>query len=150
MRPRVLDNIYIIFVLLFMLAILNGYFFKWLNDSLFQFSRHENGLANFSKPVRFILIVLISPFFETYLFQHIPNISLRKLTVKSDLLLVLIPSILFGCVHFYFWLYALMAFFGGLLLNTLYIYSKARSKHFFLIVAIFHSFYNLYGYLFVG
>lgn len=149
MNLRLADNIYVVFISLYVLAILNGYFFNWLSASLISETTYETGLSGFSEPIKFLLLIIITPFVETYLFQHVPNSVLRKLNVRNNFFLIIIPSVLFGCVHFYFWTYVLMAFVGGVLINVLYVYAKGKSIYYFLIVTTFHSLYNLYGYVFV-
>lgn len=149
MRKSPEISISTLFAILYGLAILNGYFFNWINDAFFQYKFEYEDISR-SSTFKFALIVVIAPFLETYLFQELPNIFLNKLRVKNRIILILLPSLIFGFSHFYFWVYAVMAFFGGILINALYIYSKERSKYYFFIVSGFHSLYNLYGYIIVN
>ena len=138
-----------LFIFLLVVALLNGYFFNWLNESFYHSESDENGLSDFSKPSKFMLIVVIVPFVETYVFQYLPNIILQKMNIRNNFVLIVMPSLLFGCAHFYSWIYAAMAFFGGICINILYVYAKTRTNYYFLIVTGFHALYNLYGFFFV-
>lgn len=42
-----------------------------------------------------------------------------------------------------------MTFFGGLILNNLYIYYYKHAKYSFILTVLFHALFNLYGLLFV-
>jgi hypothetical protein len=138
-----------LFIFLFMVALLNGYLFIWLNETFFHYENQENGLSGFSKTWKFILIVVVAPFMETYVFQYLPNVILRKMNIRNNMFLIIIPSLLFGCAHFYSWIYVMMAFLGGIFINLLYVYAKSTSNHYFLVVTGFHALYNLYGFVFV-
>ena len=143
-------SIHFLFGSLFIIAILNGYFFNWINNSFFHFKSNGNELKEFNAIERFAIIVIITPIVETYLFQYLPNIVMTKFKISNKVLLILIPSIIFGCIHYYFWLYAAMAFIGGILINLLYVNIKIKSRYYFLIVSLFHSLYNMYGFLFIN
>ncbi|MBT1705313.1 CPBP family glutamic-type intramembrane protease [Chryseosolibacter indicus] len=147
MLPK--SGLYLLFIILLVLAVLTGYLFNWINDTFFHYSSGNNDLDSFSEPIKFLLIVVIAPLVETLFFQHLPYQVLTKLKIRNKLLLILTLSLIFGLFHLYFWLYAIMAFCGGILMNTLYIFSRHYSKYYFLIVVAYHSLYNLYGYLFV-
>jgi len=140
-----------VFFLCLATAILNGYFFDWLNDSFFHYSSDENGLQEFSGTAQFFIIVIIAPIVETALFNWTPNFLLSGWSVKNTALLILIPSLVFAACHLYHPLYSVMAFAGGLIMNAYFLYNKKTHKPAvaFLLVAILHGAYNLYGYLFV-
>jgi hypothetical protein len=138
-----------LFAGLLVLAILNGYLFNLINDRFFHYTNEANRLDQFSPLGRFMMIVVLAPLTETALLQTLPNIILTKCKLRSRFWLILIPSVLFGAGHFYFWLYAVMALVGGIFLNTLYLTAKERTRHYFAITMLFHALYNLHGYLFV-
>jgi hypothetical protein len=142
-------KIALFFIISLIVAILNGYLFDWINNSFFNYTSNQDGLSDYSPLAKFMMIVFIAPVVETALFQYLPNLVLIKLNVRSRFLLVLCPALLFGCLHYYFWLYAVMAFIAGLILNTLYLYFKDNSRYYFWMICLFHALYNLYGYLFV-
>lgn len=146
MRPY--KKITATFLVCLLIAIINGHLFIYLNNSFFHLHSTDNDLSKFSVISKFALTIILAPLIETFLFQYLPNIILVKLKITNRAWLIVLPAILFGCMHFYFWLYAVAAFFGGLILNFLYIYCKERSKYYFLIVVLFHSLYNLYGYIY--
>lgn len=131
-------------------AILNGYFFNWINDTYFNYSNEtENGLKTFSGLGRFGIVVILAPILETLIFQFTPNEILEKLKVRSYFLKITIPSLLFSLVHFYHPIYIVMTFIAGILLNKYYIDTKNETRLFFILTVLLHSTYNLYGYLFV-
>lgn len=132
------------------LSIANGYFFNYLNDKYIHYSSNENGLSEFSKLVKFIIIVIIAPLVETLIFNLFPNEILKKFGINNNFLLVIIPSIFFSLFHLYHPIYSLMAFIGGLIMNNYYLYNQKKCANAFLMVALLHSSYNLYGYLFVN
>lgn len=130
-------------------AILNGYFFDWLNSKYFCFSTDYNGIEDFSEKVKFISVVLVSPLVETYFFQHLPNSLLIKLNIDSRIGRVFLLSLVFSIIHIYSWFYMLMVFLGGVILNFFYIEALRFSNKGFWWTALFHAFYNFYGYVFV-
>lgn len=131
-------------------AILNGYFFNWINDTYFNYSNEsENGLKDFSGLGKFGIVVILAPILETLIFQFTPNEILEKLKVRSYFLKITIPSLLFSFAHFYHPIYIVMTFIAGILLNKYYIDTKNETRLFFILTVLLHSAYNLYGYLFV-
>jgi membrane protease YdiL (CAAX protease family) len=138
------------FLFFFTLAILNGFFLNYINNNFFNYKNDtENSLIEFSKIYQIIIIILISPVIETYIFQHLPSTIFYKLKVRNPYLLIILPSIFFSLMHFYNPVYLLMAFFGGIILNTYYYGEKKLNKNYFILTVLLHSFYNLYGFLFV-
>jgi uncharacterized protein len=131
------------------IAILNGYFFSYLNEQYFHFSSNGNDLNELSYSGKLLIILIVAPLIETLFFQFFPSQVLYKLKVTKQFYLVLIPSILFSLAHCYFWLYMVMAFIGGIILNYYYIEMKKFSKYSFSLTVFLHFLYNLYGFLFV-
>lgn len=138
------------FSIILFLAILNGYFFNWINDTFFNYNNNfENGLKDFSIIEKFIIIIIVGPIIETLIFQYLPNEALEKLKVINKKILIIMPSILFAACHYYKPIYIVMTFFSGILLNTFYIKCKTQTNLYFVLTVLLHSMYNLYGYLFV-
>lgn len=142
-------DITILFIKCLILAILNGYLFNYLNDNYFNFSSNNNGLVGFNELTKAIIILIITPILETYIFQYLITKSLIKLGLKNEILIIIVSSLIFGLFHYYFWLYALAAFFGGIILNTFYHKIKGKFRYYLILMMVFHAFYNLYGYIFV-
>ncbi len=139
----------IFFIVSFALAVLNGYFFNYINNAFIHIKNDIN-LNEFSKVETIIIVIILAPLLETLIFQHIIYLFLKKLKVKNDILCIFIMSLLFSLMHWYNWLYVVMIFFSGLILNNLYVYYyKNNSKYFFILTFLFHSLFNLYGFLFV-
>lgn len=132
------------------LAILNGYFFAWINESYFNYSNvHENGLSSLSITGKFFMIVVLAPIIETVIFQYIPNEILEGSNLESYFLKIIIPSLLFSLAHIYHPIYMLMTFIAGIMLNKFYIDTKRQTRLFFILTILLHAMYNLYGYLFI-
>ena len=132
-----------------LIAIVNGYFFSSLNERYFHFSSNGNDMNELSSEGKLFVILIFAPLIETLFFQFLPSQILHELKITKQLYLVLIPSVLFSLVHFYFWLYMVMAFIGGIILNYYYIEMKKISKFSFLLTLLLHFLYNLYGFVFV-
>jgi membrane protease YdiL (CAAX protease family) len=142
-----------LFFVLLTIAILNGHFFNELNNNIFHFKTpKDNGLSDIHVLMKFAIIVILAPFFETFFFNYLPIYILKRITpIKNKkYLLVLLPSILFACFHFYNPLYPFMALFGGLIMNYYFLKLDDKTNKAFWSVAILHASYNLYGYLFVN
>lgn len=139
-----------LFLCCLLLSITNGYFFNYLNNRFFHYTSNENGLSEFSKPVKFFIIVIIAPLVESLLLNLFPILILKKFGIKNKLLVIIIPSIIFSLFHLYHLLYGAMALIGGIIMNSYFIYSHDKIKTAFLLLVLLHSSYNLYGYLFVN
>ena len=138
----------IFFIVSFALALLNGYFFNYINDTYLHFDVNQN---NKISPEEFNFIATcIAPFIETFLFQYLAYLILsRWIGIKNQMLCIIIMSIIFSSMHDYHWLYIIMTFFGGLILNTLYLYYYRHTRYSFMLTVLFHALFNLYGLLFV-
>ncbi|MDR7209341.1 CPBP family intramembrane glutamic endopeptidase [Flavobacterium piscis] len=140
----------LLFIFYLFLTVLNGYFFNWVNNTFFNFTNEtENGLRDFSYNEKFMLIVIIAPLVETVIFQYLPIRILEKLRLENNWVKIILTSLLFSLFHFYNPIYVAMTFVSGMLLNKFYLESRAKSKFYFVLTALLHSMYNLYGYLFV-
>lgn len=144
-----IKNGLILIVTCLALTILNGYFFDFINNKFFQFTSDENGLSGFSITSKFIIIVLITPLIETLVFQFIPIEFLKRKKWCKPPFLIIVPSLIFSMAHYYHFIYVIMAFVGGIILNYYYIETQKISKYPFLLTSLLHSLYNLYGFLFV-
>ncbi|WP_416336214.1 type II CAAX prenyl endopeptidase Rce1 family protein [Chryseobacterium flavum] len=146
-----MKKLIIFFLISFALALLNGYFFNYINDTYLHFDVNYNKYQNISKNELNFISVFIAPFLETFIFQYLPYLILTKwIKISNTVFCIIIMSIIFSSVHYYNWLYIIMTFFGGIILNNLYIYySKHSCKYSFILTVLFHSLFNLYGLLFI-
>ncbi|WP_376779154.1 CPBP family glutamic-type intramembrane protease [Chryseobacterium flavum] len=146
-----MKKLIIFFLISFALALLNGYFFNYINDTYLHFDVNYNKYQNISKNELNFISVFIAPFVETFIFQDLPYLILTKwIKIRNTVFCIIIMSIIFSSVHYYNWLYIIMTFFGGIILNNLYIYySKHSCKYSFILTVLFHSLFNLYGLLFI-
>ena len=136
-------------ILCLLSTIVNAYFFNYLNDTLLHFTIVTH-ISDFSKKEHFFLAIIFAPVVESYILQVIPNRVLIKLNVYNKVLLIILPSILFGILHSYHWYYMIMMFFFGIIINFYYIECKELTKYAFWFVALLHALYNLYGFLFIS
>lgn len=135
-----------VFAVVLILKILNGHLFEFLNNTYFHLESRADNLVE--KNDLIFLAVIIGPIIETLIFQLGLNELLIKLKIKNYFLLLIIPSVLFASSHYYNWLYIILTFIGGLLLNWFYLYAKVNGKFYaFCWVVFTHSLYNLYGVL---
>lgn len=144
-----INKIIHLFLICLLIKIINGYFFIYLNDNYFHYVQ-DVSIDNLPRFAQFFIAIIIAPLIETLILQVIPNKTLRLLKISNLVILILIPSILFAAAHTYHNLYVAMAFFSGIVLNYFYIESQKISKHPFLLTALLHALYNLYGFLFVS
>ncbi|PWN70583.1 CPBP family intramembrane metalloprotease [Chryseobacterium phosphatilyticum] len=144
-----MKKLIIFFIISFALAVLNGYFFYYINNSYVHFDVNQN--QNISKHELSFIAIFIAPFIETLVFQYLPYMLLTKvMMIKNKSLCILIMSLIFASMHYYNWLYIIMTFFGGIILNNLYIhYFRHTPKYSFILTVFFHALFNLYGFLFV-
>ncbi len=140
----------LLFITCLSVAILNGYFFNYLNSRYFHYSSNNSGLSEFSEIEKFIIVIVIAPILETLIFNLLPNFLLKKISIHNKPLLILLPSILFSIFHLYHPLYALMALVGGIIMNWYFLNVHKKTKIAFWLVALLHAAYNFYGYLFVN
>lgn len=136
------------FFLFLFFSICNGYFFNYLNNSFFQLHNDLfEGLSSFELA---FLSVLVAPIIETILFQFLLYKMLKtSLSIRNDAICIIIMSIIFSQLHWYHWLYVLMTFTGGMILNIYYVSSLKQSRYSLILTILLHSTYNLYGVLFV-
>lgn len=139
------------FIISFSLALLNGYFFNYINDIYFHFDVNQSRHNNISKEELNFIAIFIAPFLETFLFQYLPYLVLSKwMRIKNRILCIIIMSSIFASMHYYNGLYIAMTFFGGIILNNLYIYyNKHAYQYSFILTVLFHGLFNLYGFLFI-
>jgi hypothetical protein len=139
----------ILFVISLVVFIANGYLFMFIRERYFPELSGDAFKETDSKYYIFILACVVGPFVETFLFQVVPNRFLMWIGVQNEMLLVIVPSILFGLFHTYDVLYVVSAALGGVILNYLYLSYKKRIRYAFYYVFLLHSLYNLYGFLFI-
>lgn len=127
-----------------MAKILSAFFFSFLSTHFLKKEITENFMVFESKTEEFIIVCLLGPLLETYLFQKIPYLILSSLKVKNSWI-VLLSGLIFGIVHHYSYLYALDALVAGILLSSCYILRVNKSP--FWTVLTIHSLYNLFAFI---
>jgi membrane protease YdiL (CAAX protease family) len=97
-----------------------------------------------SKAEELFMLALVTPIGETFLFQYLPFYFLKE--KWPDVYIILLSALLFGCGHFYNWIYLLNALMAGILYGCVYA-SKARVGKGFLYTVLFHILYNCFAYI---
>ena len=140
-----------IFIISFALALLNGYFFNYINDNYLHFNVNYYKHQNITKNELHFIAIFVAPFIETLVFQYFLYLVLTKwIGIKNKYFCIIIMSIIFASMHYYNWLYIVMTFFGGIILNNLYIYyNKHVHTYSFILTVLFHALFNLFGFLFI-
>ena len=131
------------------LTIINGYFFAFLNYKFFHFNSSGNNIDMLPRSEQFFLSVIIAPILETFIAQFI-LFKILRLKITHQPLLIVLGSLFFASMHYYNWLYMVVTFFIGLIINYYYLEIQKISKYSFLLTVLLHSLYNLYGYLFIS
>lgn len=146
-----MKKLILFFLISFVLAVLNGYFFNYINDTYLHFDVNYNKSQNISKNELNFIAIFIAPLIETFIFQYLPYLILSKwIRLDNKAFCILIMSTIFASMHYYNWLYIVMTFFGGIILNNFYIYyHKHIPKYSFVLTVLFHALFNLYGFLFI-
>ncbi|SHF16988.1 hypothetical protein SAMN02745195_02000 [Thermoanaerobacter uzonensis DSM 18761] len=92
-----------------------------------------------------ILVGIISPVFETYLYQVVLIYLLKKINYLNNhkILLIIVASIIFGISHCYSYIYIFSTFLAGLILNYSYVFYKNKTLTPFKIVLSIHSIHNI-------
>lgn len=133
-----------LFVLCLLASILTGYFFGVLNTLFFHYESRMGMYDN--KGIALVVGVFIAPGIETFLCNLLPNLILRLFTNRFYILLI-IPSILFGLFHTYNPVYVVYTFFGGIILNYLYLKSMEHERSTlsaFILTGLLHTSFNLF------
>lgn len=91
-----------------------------------------------------LLVVLVGPFFETFLTQALPYyfLSLFQFMKRKQGLIVLISGILFGSIHVFSLQHIFYATVIGFFLSGTYVI-RAKKGDSFLCTFLLHAFFNL-------
>ncbi|RNA61518.1 CPBP family intramembrane metalloprotease [Chryseobacterium nematophagum] len=145
MMKKILNLLFISFIL----SVINGYIFLFLNRSYFHL--RNNKIQDLSQIELGFLSLIIAPIIETIIFQFLLYAILNSIfKIKNEYLIIVLMSTAFSLSHTYNWLYMCSTFIGGILLNNFYIkVLKMKNKNYAVWLTIFfHFLYNLYGFLF--
>lgn len=141
-------NIIGYFIIYLGLAILNGYIFNFFNN--YFINAEIDSFEKYSLLETVFLGVFVAPIVETFFLQFLLFKLLSEyFKIKNNIICILTMSFIFSQIHWYHWLYVIMTFFSGLILNKFYVTFHSSHKNIFWITALLHSLYNLYGILFV-
>lgn len=132
---------------LYIVSILNGLLFNSITN-YFSLNYENNYSLNVSIIQKFFILILFGPALETIIFQYLPMQFTRKFFF-NDYVPVIVSAFIFSIVHYYNFVYVLMTFIGGLILGSVYILSENYKKIPVIYTFIFHSLYNLFGFIFI-
>ena len=113
-------------------------------------STYLQEVDHFEKLGQFFLSVALGPLFETFVFQF-SIIQIVRLLIKKAkwamLISVPLSALLFSLNHYYFPAYMVATFLTGLIYAFAYYIARyRRDLPAFLVVAILHSFWNLFAF----
>lgn len=138
-----------LFFLIFLFKLINGYVFTYIN---YRYFKLENAIfEELSEKEMFFLAVVLAPIIETLIFQLFLYRLINKTRINNTLIIIILMSFAFSQAHWYHWLYVVAAFINGLFLNYFYLYTYKKKNELIavLLTIALHSFYNLFGFLFV-
>ncbi len=113
--------------------------------SLILFPSHTAGPVHTSIIEGFFIAVLLSPFIETLLFQHLVIKFILNKKATATLVSCMVSATLFAISHYYSWQYILKTFISGLLFASLYLAIRHKRQNPVIIVFIAHAIYNCIG-----
>ena len=94
-----------------------------------------------------IAILIKAPILETFIYQFLPYMFLKKILKLKAFYIILLSATIFAGVHFYNYIYIIYAFFAGCILMFAYIVFTKRKFYPFLTLVIIHFTVNLIAYL---
>lgn len=91
----------------------------------------------------FIIIVIIAPLIETFIFQYlIIEFLFRFKKIKINII-ILVSALAFGSAHYYDLIYVLVTCVGGFIYASYYLYLKIKGIKFpFLYICSLHALWN--------
>ncbi|AIS51983.1 abortive infection protein [Thermoanaerobacter kivui] len=100
---------------------------------------------NMSPILMFILVGIIGPVLETYLFQVVLLYFLSKINYLNNhkALLIIVASIIFGILHSYSLFYMISTFLAVVILNYSYLIYRNKTLSSFAIVLSIPSIHNI-------
>jgi len=139
-------NLFLIILLLIIVIALTSNFMadKFEIDIAGQSSPFENDSLIF----KFFMAVFIGPFIETFLINSLPYRFFKFFVNKISIVIILCSS-LFAILHYYSFLYVLMTFFGGILLNLFYAICINKKQPSYILTVLLHSLYNFIGFVLI-
>lgn len=115
--------------------------------STILFPSHTAGPVHTSKIEGFFIAVLIGPFIETLLFQHLIIKFILNKRTTATLVSCTVSAILFAISHYYSWAYILKTFISGLIFASLFLIISHKRQNPVLIVFLAHAIYNCIGFI---
>ena len=111
--------------------------------TIYDLEFKSDSLTFESKKEEFILVVVIAPILETFLFQYLPYLYLKK---YNTIYTIILSSILFGLSHSYSIIYIIYGLTVGMLFISAFFYSIKKYLQPFWLVAFCHFIYNLFAF----
>lgn len=115
-------------------------------ESLTSFNAEREKIL-FSKWIDLVRFAVITPVFETFVFQKLPFLVLKQKFKIQSWLIITLSALVFGLFHWSNLPYMLFAFSSGIILMFTFIIFHKRSCHPFLTTTSIHSAKNTFAYL---
>lgn len=98
--------------------------------------------------LKFYVLAIIAPFFETIFLNFFPVWILRKY-FSNKIFVIFLSSFVFSCLHYYSLIYIIFAFFSGIILNSFLMITLMKNSELksVLYLILLHSLYNIVGFL---
>ena len=158
LNTLLIDSNSIVFVLIIsFFGVLLNYLISYISHDLLQnYSQLiENPIDKISQDIKFVLVVVVGPFFETAIFQYLLIVFILKYLIKNPtnkhfIGLVIFSAFLFALTHNFSTYYILFSFIFGIYFGYLTIMSEFLRKkkvNVFISVGLTHSIINLITFL---
>ena len=123
-------------------ALLFGEIIEYFNIKT-GFNSDQLGTSSMTK---FIFMVLVFPFLETLVFQHVPA-KLNEYFGGKEYLIILTSALLFGLYHFYSWIYIMFGFCLGIIFILFYLRMRKYGVYPLIITFLLHGAHNGVGFI---
>ena len=107
--------------------------------------KERNNINSMGVFLMFLFAVVIAPIYETIIYQVIPYHILKKshFLFRNKWLIIVIPSLLFGIIHWYSLYYIIYAFATGLALMAAYTARIETDKKTIILIIAVHMIKNI-------
>ena len=114
--------------------------------SYILFPDHSSGLPFSSVSEEFIILLLVAPVLETWIFQSFIIKKSLQYFNNDKLVAIILSAVFFGLTHYYSIPYIIKATIAGIFYAMLYFILLNKKKQPVIYIIIVHSIYNLIGF----
>ncbi|WP_160164137.1 CPBP family glutamic-type intramembrane protease [Nafulsella turpanensis] len=138
--------------LIIVVAVIVSIFYNVISPIVFSlFSETEiktEGLEGLTPELTFIIVAVLGPIVETFLFQFLVIEIIKIFFKNSQFLPLAISAGLFAYAHSYSDVYIVFALIPGFILALSYILFKAKGNNAFFFVFVIHALVNTFSFIF--